>query len=403
VLDTGVDFTLPAFGACTAPGQPAGCRVSAAGEFALDDGSRDDDGHGTNVAAIVLGMAPAARVLALDVFDRIFGQSVTDVVGLAVAIDFVITTKFRFNTVAMNLSLGTEGVGSAGRCASPVDALFAEAQAIGIMPIVAAGNDGNPNRISIPACSPFAVSVGAVDERNRVADFSNSSRSLDLLAPGTNITAAGITMDGTSQATPHVAGAWAVMRAARSNLDLSQTLQALKDTGFPVIDPRQGRVVPRIRLDTAIAWQARVVLPAPLQNLADLAGIEIDWVNCQAQELADGFACGYEQVVETITDAAECGLRTVTSAAQCGLDTVTSAVECGTDTITGFADDLLSDFDLDACSCNFATLSCTCEFPATCQVPASCQVPNTCEILRPCDPNTEECVPLECEVELCEF
>jgi subtilisin family serine protease len=403
VLDSGVDFTLPAFGSCTAPGQPATCRVRAAGEFAFDDGALDDDGHGTNVAGIVLGMAPAARILALDVFDGTFGRQMTNVVGLAAAIDFVIATKFQFNTVAMNLSLGTEGIGSPGRCISPVDPLFAEAQAIGIMPIVAAGNDGNPNRTSIPACSPFAVSVGAVTTANAVAGFSNSSRSLDLLAPGTEITAAGITMQGTSQATPHVAGAWAVMRAARPGLSLSQTLQALKDTGPAVIDARQGRVVPRIRIDAAINWQPRFVLPVSLENLGDLAGIEIDWVNCQAQELADGLACGYEQVAETITDAVECGVRTVTSAAQCGFDTVTSAVQCGVDTITGALDDLLSDFDIDSCSCNFTTLSCTCEFPATCQVPASCQVANTCEILRACDPNTEECEALTCEVELCEF
>ena len=401
VLDTGVDFTLPAFGACTAPGQPAGCRVAAAAEFASNDGSRDDDGHGTNVAGIVLGMAPAARVLALDVFEQTLGRNLTNVAGLAAAIDFVIATKFQFNTVAMNLSLGTEGIGSAGRCTSPVDPLFLEAQAVGVMPIVAAGNDGNPNRLSIPACSPFAVSVGAVTTANAVAGFSNSSRSLDLLAPGTDITAAGITMSGTSQATPHVAGAWAVLRSARPGLNPSQTLQALKDTGLAIIDGRQGRVVPRIRIDAALSWQARVVLPAPLANLADLAGIEIDWVNCQVQEVADGLACGYEQVSATITDAVECGVRTVTSAARCGYDTVTSAAQCGYDAITGAIDDLLSDFDLDACSCN--GFSCTCQFPATCQVPASCQVANTCTILRACDPNSEDCAALTCEIEVCGF
>lgn len=401
VLDTGVDFTRAAFGNCTAPGRPAGCRVAVAREFAFDDGSLDDDTHGTNVAGIVLGMAPSTRILALDVFDRTFGENVTNVAGLAAAIDFVIATKFRFNTVAMNLSLGTEGAGSTGRCISPVDPLFAEAQAVGIMPIVAAGNDGNPNRVSIPACSPFAVSVGAVNTADRVAAFSNSSRSLDLLAPGTQITAAGITMQGTSQATPHVAGAWAILRSARSGLDLSQTLQALKDTGLPVIDARQGRVVPRIRIDAALAWQPRLVVPVQLTNLGELAGIDIDWVNCQVQEVTDGLACGYEQVAETITDAVECGVRTVTSAAQCGVDTVTSAAQCGFDTITGALDDLLSDFDIDSCSCQ--GFSCTCEFPATCQVPASCQVPNTCEIFRACDPNTEDCDALTCEIEVCGF
>jgi hypothetical protein len=191
------------------------------------------------------------------------------------------------------------------------------------------------------------------------------------------------------------------MRSARPGLDLSQTLQALKDTGLAVVDARQGRVVRRIRIDAAIAWQARFVAPAALLNLGDLAGIDIDWVNCQAQEVADGFACGYEVVSETITDAVECGVRTVTSAAQCGSDTITSAARCGFDTITAAIEDLISDFDLDACSCS--GFSCTCEFPATCQVPASCSVPNTCTIERACDPNEEDCEALSCEIEVCGF
>ncbi len=57
ILDTGVNYTHAAFGNCTSPGMPEACRVSAAVEVALNDGALDDNGHGTNVAAIALGVA----------------------------------------------------------------------------------------------------------------------------------------------------------------------------------------------------------------------------------------------------------------------------------------------------------------------------------------------------------
>ena len=43
---------------------------------------------------------------------------------------------------------------------------------------------------------------------------------------------------------------------------------------------------------------------------------------------------------------------------------------------------LLSDFDLDSCSCQ--GFSCTCQFPATCQVPGTCDVPASCQVARTC-------------------
>jgi subtilisin family serine protease len=417
VLDTGVDFTNVAFGPCTAAGP--GCRVAVARDFAPEDNSRDDDGHGTNVAGIVAGVAPGARLLALDVFQQGANGPTTDVISLATAIDFVVGTKFQFNTVAINMSLGIDDVGSEAHCTTPFDVFFAEAQAVGIMPIVASGNDSDPEHVSIPGCSPLVVSVGRVNDDDTVAASSNSSRALDLLAPGTSITAGGQTLSGTSMACPHVAGAWAVMRAARPALDLGQVLQALKDTGVPVTDSRQGRTTPRIRLDAAIAASPGIVIPPAIRNFLDLAPIEAKLVTCQAVELGDGFRCGFETVKDVVTDAALCGVETVTSAAQCGLDTVTSAAKCGTDTVTsaaqcgfdfvsGLASDLLSDFDLDSCSCQGFPPSCTCQFPATCQVantcdvPASCQVALTCTIERNCDPATEICDPARCEVRLCQ-
>ena len=69
ILDSGLDYTLPAFGRCSSPGNPSTCKVAYVRDFAPYDGVLDDDGHGTNVAAIALGVAPGARIIGLDIFD----------------------------------------------------------------------------------------------------------------------------------------------------------------------------------------------------------------------------------------------------------------------------------------------------------------------------------------------
>lgn len=415
VLDTGVDFTQPAFGSCTSPGQPASCRVIFAGEFASPDSVNDDDGHGTNVAGIVVGTAPEARIIDLDVFEMTPDGPSTNVVGLIAAIDFLIDTKFFFNTVAMNLSLGTDGLGARGRCLSPVDAVFAEAQAVGIMPIVAAGNEAQANRIAIPACSPWAVAVGAVDERDAVAPFSNSATSLDLLAPGTDITAAGSTKSGTSMAAPHAAGAFAAVTAFRTDLNQYQVLQALKDTGVPITDPRQGRVTPRVQLDGAIAWAPFFVLPAPLENYLVVSPIEWEWAECQMEEITDGFECGWNTIIEPITSEVLCGVAEVTSEAVCGLVEVTSELLCGAKTITdaaicGVEEILVRPWDVaSGLSCSCTNFWCSCEVATSCSVADTCEVadtcngPATCPLERECDPAVETCDPRSCEVEVCAF
>ncbi len=70
VIDTGVNYTLAAFGSCTAPGVPSvTCKVIAAEDLATSDGLLDAHGHGTNVAGTVVGVAPGSKIAALDVFN----------------------------------------------------------------------------------------------------------------------------------------------------------------------------------------------------------------------------------------------------------------------------------------------------------------------------------------------
>jgi Subtilase family/Bacterial pre-peptidase C-terminal domain len=280
VLDGGADYTRSAFGSCTSPGVPAGCKVVAHQEFADPDGTLDDpDLHGTNVSGIVLGVAPDSRIAALDVFNV---DETNDSIVLE-GVNWSIANKAQYNIVAMNLSLGGES-GSPGPCTvSSFTPAFGLARSVGILPVVASGNSALTNQLSSPACTPGAVSVGAVydsdvgpvtyEEPNacsdpttaadQVACFSNSADFLTLLAPGVFITAAGVTWQGTSQAAPHVSGAVAVLRSSHPTEVLEQTIARLTTTGAPVTDSRNGLTKPRINLGAAAAAPTPPAPPPP--------------------------------------------------------------------------------------------------------------------------------------------
>lgn len=263
VLDTGCDYTRADFGSCSEPGD--GCKVAFAQDFATSDSVADDNGHGTNVSAIVLGVAPSTKVLALDVFEA---SGLAPSSAILAAVDWTIKNRTTYNIVAMNLSLGG---GSYNRqcTTSPFASALANARAAGIVPVVASGNGGMTGALAAPACVPAAVSVGAVYDANvgglsysacsdrttaanQVACFSNSASFLSLLAPGAPITAGGFRMTGTSQAAPHVAGAYAVVRSAFPGEAVNASVARLTDTGAAVRDARNGITKRRLDLQAAI-------------------------------------------------------------------------------------------------------------------------------------------------------
>lgn len=258
VLDTGVDYTRAAFGSCASPGA-SGCKVVYAQDFATNDGQLDANGHGTNVAGIVLGVAPLTKIIALDVFNGQYAYT-SDILS---AIDWVVQNRATYNIVAMNMSLGSGGYTS--QCGSDAFAgAIHTAKVAGVLSAIASGNNGYTNMISSPACVPDAVSVGAVWDASygaqsfsvcsdsttaadKVTCFSNTASFLTVLAPGAYITAAGITMAGTSQATPHVAGAIAALKSLYTSDTPDQVVARLR-SGPRVTDPRTGLQFPRLDL-----------------------------------------------------------------------------------------------------------------------------------------------------------
>jgi len=272
VLDTGINYMKRTFGKCSlAPrGNPypgGNCQVVFAKDFSSemhmgrfipkDDGQLDDDNHGTNVAGIISKIAPKTKLISLDVFTKykeddevIITASTVDIIR---ALDWVVENKEKYNIVAVNLSLGDDS-NYKEDCSQDYynyNKAFEKVIKSGIIPVVAAGNEGHANGVGAPACLKDAVTVGSVtDTTDRVSKFSNGGKLIDILAPGESILAAGIRMSGTSQATPHVAGAIAVLKGKHvlpkeSNNDI---IKVLKENAPIVTDYRTGMRFPRLDL-----------------------------------------------------------------------------------------------------------------------------------------------------------
>jgi Subtilase family len=279
IIDTGVDYRHPDLGPCAAPFDIDPCRVAIQpGDFSHNaDGSIYDDGvlddsirHGTNVAATASAMAPAAKIVSVDVFGPTGAYS-SDVAN---AIQYMINLKAAgYPIVDVNLSLGF----NRPTCLDVVG--VGALRSAGIIPVVAAGNSAYVNGVFVPgiaspACVPGVVSVGAVHDSasgyincspassyltDQVACFSQASSGLSILAPGVSISGGGVVMNGTSQAAPHVAGAIATLAAAVPQASAADLVAGVTSSQVRVFDSRIGLWFPRLSVPDALAaTQARV-------------------------------------------------------------------------------------------------------------------------------------------------
>ncbi|KAK3347636.1 peptidase S8/S53 domain-containing protein [Neurospora tetraspora] len=173
----------------------------------------DMDGHGTHVTGTIAGrkygVAKNATVICVKVFHG--GGSANTIVmdGFEWAVKDIIA-KNRTRTSVINMSLGCDRSEAFNAI---VDAAFDQ----GVLTVVAAGNENQPAAMVSPASSKRAFSVGAIDNKNTRAYFSNFGAIVDIFAPGVDIVSTYIgkkegdnnrtmTMSGTSMASPHVAG-----------------------------------------------------------------------------------------------------------------------------------------------------------------------------------------------------
>ncbi|MFJ3717174.1 S8 family peptidase [Streptomyces sp. NPDC090057] len=226
VLDTGVDAGHP----------DLKTQVVESKNFTAAADATDHFGHGTHVASIVAGtgaksggrykgVAPDAEILNGKVLDD---SGSGDDSGILAGMEWAAAQ----GASVVNLSLGGYDTPEVDPLEAEVDKLSAEK---GILFAIAAGNEG-PQSIGSPGSADAALTVGAVDKKDRLADFSSTGPRTgdgaikpDVTAPGVDITAAAakgsvidqevgekpegyLTISGTSMATPHVAGAAAILK-----------------------------------------------------------------------------------------------------------------------------------------------------------------------------------------------
>lgn len=222
VVDTGIDATHPDLSG----------RVAAERNFSASPDAKDRDGHGTHVASTAAGtgakdarfkgVAPGARLINAKVLDD---QGVGDDSSILAGVEWAVAQ----GADVISMSLG--GIDSPG-----IDPLEAQVNKVsaekGVLFTIAAGNNGpGQGTVSSPGSADAALTVGAVDDDDLIADFSSvgprtgdKAVKPDITAPGVSITAAAAagvegqdppgyhSLSGTSMATPHVAGAAAILK-----------------------------------------------------------------------------------------------------------------------------------------------------------------------------------------------
>ncbi len=256
VLDNGIDRTHPLFDGrileevCTSQGQPGwmGCpggqrlaTGSGASSYDLVSGSLAPvPAHGTKMVGAALLWAPGAKVISIKSHGDHFA-----------ALDWVIANAERYKIAAVSMSFGQtwfpRSQPDPSNCNNLGDgdwtSRFKKLREIGVVPVVAAMNEGSPSNIGLPACNSYAVSVGshfvgAPILRNE----SNVSPNLTLIGPSGFLSSTTgpyqlwERSDGTSTATPVVAAMFAIGRQVKPTASVDELVLAARESAKRVDD-----------------------------------------------------------------------------------------------------------------------------------------------------------------------
>lgn len=225
VIDTGIDVAHEDFG---------GRAVSGYDFVDRDDVAQDCDGHGTHVAGTIggtrFGVAKEVKLVALRVFGCDDNARTDDIVA---AIDW--TTTHKTGPSVVNMSLGTFDTGTFQAVANAINNSVAN----GLTYAIAAGNDYDDACSYTPANVSAAITVGATDMVDYRSWWTNYGSCIDIYAPGMSIVSAAagtgngsVSFNGTSMASPHVAGAAALLLQANPTWSPAQVRDTIVTRGI---------------------------------------------------------------------------------------------------------------------------------------------------------------------------
>ena len=236
------------FGDCSAE-RPTHCNLVTPNLGSTYFPSIDLD-HATNVAAITAIMAPAAKIISVEL---------TLTWHLDDILDWVASNSTTYNIVAINMSYCTAITAANGKAVCATDAFpanqkFVSLRALGVLPVAGSGNLGWLDKLTHPASDPAVLAVAATYTAeysgleqtylppefaecieliltDKATCFSNMTSKVAVFAPGHYITAGGVTSTGTSQAAPHVSGAVAALSSLYSSETITQIEQRIVNRG----------------------------------------------------------------------------------------------------------------------------------------------------------------------------
>ena len=200
----------------------------------------DNCGHGTEVAGVlagrinnmgVVGLAQGASIYSLKVLNSENQSTVSNVIK---AINWCIDNKIDI----INMSFGMD------KYSEILENTINDAANHNILMVAAAGNE---KKVEYPAKYKNVLSVGAINDKNEVAEFSPSDESVDVYAPGVNINTTGyvgsyVLTDGTSLAAPHVTATAAVLMKRYPKLNMKDITAIIRNSSKEVKNTKAGAV-----------------------------------------------------------------------------------------------------------------------------------------------------------------
>ena len=260
IIDTGIRFSHAEFG---------GRAVS--GYDAVDGGSADDcNGHGTHVAGTAggatYGVAKSVRLVGVRVLDCAGSGTMS---GVIAGVDWVTGNHAAGQPAVANMSLG-------GSANSSLDTAVNNSINDGVSYAIAAGNS-NANACNYsPARVAAAITVGSSTSSDSRSSFSNYGSCLDLFAPGSQITSAWHTsdtatntIDGTSMASPHVAGVAALYLQNNTSASPSTVRNAIVNSATSGVLTNIGSGSPNLLLYSLLTTTAPPPPPSDDCTLAE--------------------------------------------------------------------------------------------------------------------------------------